>query len=76
MAHITHSAPVAWPLNALAGLGRAFQSFFLALSVASTSDARLREMERLQALSDEELAKRGLTRDRIVNHVFRDLFYV
>lgn len=36
--------------------------------------ARTQEIEALNALSDEELAKRGLTRDRIVHHVFRDKF--
>ena len=30
----------------------------------------------MKALSDEELAKRGLRREDIPRHVFRDLFYV
>ena len=38
--------------------------------------ARLDQIARLDALSDAELAERGLTRDQIVTHVFRDrLFY-
>jgi len=30
----------------------------------------------LMALSDEELAKRGLKRDDVVKHVFSDIMYV
>ena len=36
--------------------------------------ARSAEIERLQAKSDHDLARMGLTRDRIVAHVFRDRF--
>lgn len=41
--------------------------------LASTSFAAscAREVERLSLLSDAELARRGLTRDRIVQHAFR-----
>lgn len=35
---------------------------------------RMQQMRDLDALSDAELASRGLTRDRIPAHVFRDLF--
>ncbi len=38
--------------------------------------ARVRSAQALQALSDAELAKRGLKRDEIVMHVFRDVFYL
>ncbi len=34
--------------------------------------ARSGEIARLAALTDTELAARGLSRDRIVQHVFRD----
>lgn len=37
-------------------------------------NARAAEIERLSALSDAELSARGLTRDGIVPHVFRDRF--
>ena len=36
--------------------------------------ARLREVARMRAMSDAELAVHGLTRDDIVAHVFRDRF--
>ena len=38
--------------------------------------ARLDEIRRLSALSDAELAARGIERDRIVHHVFRDKFHI
>lgn len=40
--------------------------------VASRRDA----IEKLEAKSDEDLAKMGLKREDIPYHVFRDLFYV
>jgi hypothetical protein len=45
----------------------------IADTLAETGDlARCRrEAERLFALSDEELARRGLSRDRVINHAFR-----
>ena len=41
----------------------------------SYKDARARqdEIAALQAKSDEELARMGIARDRIVQHVFRDM---
>jgi uncharacterized protein YjiS (DUF1127 family) len=38
--------------------------------------SRQREIAALDAKSDEELAKMGITRDRIVHYVFRDLIWV
>lgn len=40
--------------------------------LAETSDLMRckREAERLFAMSDADLAKRGLTRDRVINHAF------
>lgn len=40
--------------------------------LAMESNPRLRRVQALQALSDDELAARGLKRDDIVRHVFRD----
>lgn len=47
---------------------RAFGAFLVRLSEANV---RVREMERLSALSDAELATTGLTREDIVRHVYR-----
>lgn len=45
------------------------------ISISETNH-RIVEVERLQTMSDAELAKRGLRREDIARHVFRDLFYV
>ncbi|TCM80526.1 DUF1127 domain-containing protein [Rhodovulum steppense] len=37
---------------------------------------RTRQIERLNALSDEDLAARGLTRQDVVRHIFRDRYYL
>jgi len=42
----------------------------------STAQSRVRQIEFLCALSDEELAERGLSRQDIVRHVYRDAYYV
>lgn len=62
------------------GLGKKFGAQVLAYIGAALvrygeMRSRADRVERLQALSDAELAKLGLTRDRIVQHVFRDQFY-
>lgn len=46
------------------------------LGVSASMDARLTEIDRLQALSDQDLAARGLTREGIVAHVFADVIDV
>lgn len=38
--------------------------------------SRMDQINRLEAMTDAQLAKMGIRRDRIVHHVFRDLFYV
>lgn len=38
--------------------------------------SRMDQITRLEAKTDEELSNLGIKRDRIVQHVFRDLFYV
>ena len=50
-----------------------FVSFAKALAFASDAQSRLDEIQRLQALSDAELAQRGIARDAIVRQVYRDL---
>lgn len=37
---------------------------------------RMRQIERLSAMSDEQLESRGLKREEIVQHVFRDVMYI
>lgn len=52
-----------------AGMGQGFNPYLETLS-------RAPELERLNALSDEQLARQGLRREDIVRHVFRDRFHV
>ncbi|MEO0917881.1 MAG: hypothetical protein AAFY31_13005 [Pseudomonadota bacterium] len=47
-----------------------------ALTVNASAEARLRQVQNLQAMTDDELASLGIERDRIVQHVFRDLYLV
>jgi hypothetical protein len=54
----------------LAGIGARLEAF-LEFAYQSSRMARMSaEVERLQALSDDQLARRGLSRDGIVRHVF------
>jgi len=77
MATQIHHAPVS-PVGAgfFARLSSAAAFVGRTLAFASAGQARFDQIQRLQALSDDELAKRGIARDDIVRHVYRDLFYI
>jgi hypothetical protein len=55
----------------LAGLGAWLKAVFAAIADASQVARCAREAEALARLSDAELARRGLTRDTIVQYAFR-----
>ncbi|MEB3419553.1 DUF1127 domain-containing protein [Salipiger marinus] len=57
-------------------IGRFFSAIGNALVAIGEANPRLRRVEALQRLSDEQLAARGLKREDIVRHVFRDVFYL
>ncbi|MEM8869998.1 MAG: DUF1127 domain-containing protein [Pseudomonadota bacterium] len=57
---------------ALRWLRRRLQSVASAVLRWSEIASRADEIEKLRALSDAELAQRGLRRDQIVRYVFRD----
>ena len=59
-----------------ASVGRAIMSAFIAIAEASQMQERANYVMKLRSLSDEELRKRGIDRDDIVAHVFRDKYYV
>jgi uncharacterized protein YjiS (DUF1127 family) len=65
--------------DASLSLSGAFHRFSSALGniflAWAESDSRLRQMEALNALSDAELAERGLRRDEIARFVFKDVFW-
>ncbi|MDG4648547.1 DUF1127 domain-containing protein [Roseibacterium sp. SDUM158017] len=46
-----------------------------ALGRASRAQARLDRLRRLSALDDEALARRGLSREGLVRHVFADALW-
>ncbi|MGP1358135.1 hypothetical protein [Roseicyclus sp.] len=57
-----------------ARVGEAFAILARAIAAARGAQARLDRMQRLSALSDAELARRGLAREDIARHVFADMF--
>jgi len=54
-----------------AGVGTAITAIGETIANASQAARCAREAERLFALSDLELARRGLARDQIIQHAFR-----
>ena len=65
----TNTIPNGYGSSILSRMG----AFFIAYA---EKQARTGEIEKLQALSDVELAEMGLTRDGIVRHVFSDKLYL
>jgi len=57
----------------LRGMAEGVLGFFVAVAEANP---RMKAVQRLSEMSDEELAERGLKRDDIVRHVFRDIYYM
>ncbi len=70
MAHITHSTP------SHSRIGSALAHIGAMLTTITESNHRLQLAQRLHKMSDSELAERGLKREEIAHHVFRDLFYI
>ena len=60
----------------LAALDRAVSAVGNFLVPMSTSHHRARQLAALSELSDDALAQRGLKREDLVRHVFRDIYYV
>ena len=60
----------------LDGIAGFFASLWTSARELAKMEARLRQMRQLEALSDAELARRGISRDRIAHYVFRDIYYV
>ncbi|WP_371168362.1 DUF1127 domain-containing protein [Aliiroseovarius sp. 2305UL8-7] len=51
-------------------------AFGHAMMRASENSSRMRDVQALEARSDAELAKLGLSRADIPRHVFRDMLYI
>ena len=67
-------------LTKQSGLRAQMDSFFASMGQGFNAylerRSRTTQIEALNAKSDEELAKLGITRDGIPAYVFRDLFYI
>ena len=74
MAHSTTQTNSRFSLPGLiASIG---SSIYSALISVAQAQSRVRQVEFLQSLSDEELKNRGLTRERIVHRVFADSIWL
>ncbi len=62
--------------NIWTGISDFFGNVALAIIVSSSADARLRQIDRLNTKTDEELAGMGLKRQDITAYVFRDLMHI
>ena len=73
MATQTLHAP-SLPLRLAAPVTEFFAALARAWAASSNAQERYDRVCRLRALSDAELAERGIARDDIVRHVFADVF--
>lgn len=72
--YATQTTAPAFDLAALLRRGTsALGRFFVMIG---ESNSRMRAVEQLNRMSDAQLAARGLKREDIVQHVFRDTYYV
>jgi uncharacterized protein YjiS (DUF1127 family) len=62
------------PLRLALPVVRFFSALARAVASSSGAQARYDRVRRLQALSDADLAERGIARDDIVRHVFAEVF--
>ncbi len=74
MAHATTHLPTTFSI--LTPLRAALSAFGSALIRVAERNPKVRQVEALQALSDEELANRGLKRSEIARHVFSSGYWV
>ncbi len=74
MADTTHHTQTGFSLSgAIAAVG---SSIYSALIRMGEAQSRIQHLKHLQSLSDEELEKLGLKRDRIVHRVFADSIWL
>ncbi len=73
MAHITFTPTVTPITEFLMRPLRAVGSFMVAIM---ESNSRIQLVDKLNAMSDAELAELGVKRDEIVHYVFKDTFYI
>ncbi len=79
MAYTTHHAASAAPtgvVSILKILAKPFVAIGNGMVALGEANDRSRKVQRLMAMSDAELAQRGIKRDQIVQHVFSDVYYI
>ncbi|MGB8622957.1 MAG: DUF1127 domain-containing protein [Paracoccaceae bacterium] len=71
MAHIVTSghAPSFSLFAPFAAIGRT-------LVRMAENNPQMKQIEKLNAISDAELERRGTTREAVVRHIFRDRYYI
>jgi len=74
MAHITSHPTVSLPV--LGYISRFFTAIGNGLIRMGENNSRFRQIEALQAMSDAQLAERGIKREDIVRVVFGGHFYI
>ena len=62
--------------SVLGGIARAGIAVFEALARMGERSPQMRRISALSAMTDEQLAERGLKRENIVQHVLGDRFYI
>ncbi len=67
------STPLPAKRNPFAGFLNGFYSTLVRIAESNT---RFAEVEKLQRLTDEELSAKGIRREDIVRHVYRDVLYI
>jgi hypothetical protein len=76
MAHTTTHVPSTVTFSIFAPIGRFFAMIGKSLVMIGESSSRYRQVESLQALSDADLATRGIRRQDIVRVVYADAFWM
>lgn len=74
MAHISVNAPAHHSI--LRVLAAPFVAIGNVLIAIGEANSRSQQVQRLHDMDDAELAARGIKRDEIAHHVFKDIYYV
>jgi len=72
MAYVSQAQPQSF----FERVGDFFMSLFNSIDLAASANARIAQMEKLNAKSDEDLTKMGLRREDIARYVFRDIYHL
>lgn len=73
---LTDTTPSAAPLSLGAILAAPFRAIGNFMVAIMESNSRIQRVDALNAMSDEQLAERGLRREDIVRHVFGDYMHI